>query len=312
MDALPIKEEINLEYKSKVDGVMHACGHDGHTAALLGTAMILNELKDKLKGNVKLIFQPAEEGDGGAKIMIEEGVLENPKVDAAFACHLWGEVKEGCIKLKNGPIMASSDDFKFKILGKGGHGATPHLCIDPINIAIQVISNIQIFVNRKINPLEPVVLSFCSIHGGEGINSIPDEVEVTGTIRTFDNDTRDFIIKAFEDILRTVTESQGAKYIFQCESFAPPVINDYHMTELVKMSACQILGKDKVLEAKEPDMGAEDFAFFSNSVPSALFFVGIMKEKKIIHHNGNFAWNDENLLTACQCLSQIVVNFLNS
>ncbi len=312
MDALPISEDVPIEFKSKIDGIMHACGHDGHTAALLGTAMILNDLKDKLHGNIKFVFQPAEEGEGGAKLMIDEGILENPKVDAAFACHLWGDVLEGHIEIKQGAIMASSDDFKFKVLGKGGHGSTPHLCIDPINIAIQVITNIQMFISRRVNPIKPVVVSFCSIHGGRGINSIPDEVEVMGTIRTFDNKTRDFSINAIKSILKSVTESEGAGYEFNYISFAPPVINDYFMTDMVIKSATEILGEDKILNKLEPNMGAEDFAFFSNSIPSALFLVGIMKEKEIIAHSSNFNWDDKNLKTSAKCLAQVAVNFLES
>lgn len=312
MDALPIQEEVEVDYKSRIPGVMHACGHDGHTAALLGTAMILSKLKDYLHGNVKFLFQPAEEGAGGAKPMIEEGVLENPTVDAAFACHVSGDIPEGHILVKKGPHMASCDDFTIKIIGKGGHGASPHLCIDPINIAMKVMSNIQTFFDRKINPINPYVISFCSINGGKGFNIIPDEVVIKGTLRTLDNKLRMWILEKIEEITASVTKSHDANYSFSYLSFAPPLINDEKMTSLVIDASSKVLGGDKILEGNKPDMGSEDFAFFSNHVPSSMFLVGIKKDKEIIAHNSKFQWDDINLLTAVKCLSQVAIDYLNN
>lgn len=311
MDALPIDEKANVKYKSKIPNVMHACGHDGHTAALLGTAMVLKDLKEYISGNVKFLFQPAEEGAGGAKPMIQEGVLDNPKVDAAFALHVDGAVPEGHIKVKNGPFMASSDDFTIKILGKGGHGASPHLCIDPIDIAIKVVDNIKNFLYRKIDPLNPYVLSFCSINGGSSFNIIPDEVIVTGTLRTLDKSLRDKILDSMEIIIKDVTRIYDAKYSFSNKNFAPPLINDVNATSIVIQSASKILGQDKVLKEAKPSMGSEDFAFFANHVPSSMFLVGIKKDEEIIAHNPYFVWDDKNLLTAVSCLSQITIDFLN-
>lgn len=311
MDALPINEEVDIEYKSKKLGVMHACGHDGHVAALLGAAMVLNELKDKLHGNIKLVFQPAEEGDGGAKLMIDEGVLNNPKVDVAVGCHLWGSISEGHVMLKKGPVMASCDDFTFKVIGKGGHGATPELCIDPIDIGIHVMSNIRDFINRRVSSFDPVVLSFGAVNGGSSFNCIPDEITVKGTLRTFNKDTRDFIVSSMENILKAITESQGASYNIKFDTFAPTVINDEKMTELAIESISAVVGENKIINAKNPFTGSEDFAFFTNEVPSVFFFVGLMKDKEIIHHNSHFQWDDINLLTACRCLCQIVVDFLD-
>lgn len=308
MDALPVNEEVDIEYKSKNEGIMHACGHDGHTAALLGTAMILNNLKDRLHGNVKLIFQPAEEGDGGARLMIEEGVLDNPKVDAAIACHLWGSVPEGHVVIKSGSVMASCDDFTFKIIGKGGHGSTPELCIDPIDICMNAI---RTFVSRRVSALDPVVLSFGAINGGSSFNCIPDEVTVLGTLRTFNNDTRDFVINSMENILKSITESQGAKYSIEINRFAPVVVNDEGMTKMAMKSFEKVIGENKIIKAKQPYKGSEDFAFFTSEVPSVFFFPSIMKNEEVIHHNSHFQWDDINLLTACRCLSQIAVDFLN-
>lgn len=311
MDALPIDEKADVEYKSKIPNVMHACGHDGHTAALLGTAMVLNDLKDYINGNVVFLFQPAEEGDGGANPMIQEGVLEKPKVDAAFALHVDGNVPEGYIKIKNGPFMASSDDFTIKIIGKGGHGASPHLCVDPINIAMKVMDNIKSFLDRKTDPLNPHVISFCSINGGSSFNSIPDEVVITGTLRTFDNNLRDNILESMDKIIRDITKTYGASYSLSNISFAPPLINDTDMTTIVEKSALKVLGEGKVLKETRPSMGAEDFAFFANHVPSSMFLVGIKKDREIIAHNPYFAWDDKNLLTAVLCLSQVAIDFLN-
>ncbi|AOT71488.1 M20 metallopeptidase family protein [Geosporobacter ferrireducens] len=312
MDALVLQEEANVPYKSRIPGRMHACGHDGHTAGLLGAAMILNELKDELKGNIKLVFQPAEENDGGAKPMIEEGILENPTVDAAFGCHLWGGTQEGHIHVKHGAVMAAPDKFTFRIIGKGGHGAMPHLAVDSISIAVQAINNMQTIVSRRINPLTPVVISFCSIHGGESHNILPNEVEVVGTVRIFDEDLRQWIPKAMEEILEGVTKSQGANYTFEYIERFPPLINDYQMTDLVSKAVGKIVGDERVSEAPEPNMGGEDFAYFCQKVPASFFFVGISKDLKnpVCHHHPEFQWDDKNLLTVAQSMAQVAVDFL--
>lgn len=313
IDALPINEEAEVPYKSKIPGCMHACGHDGHTAGLLGAAMILNELKDHIHGNVKLVFQPAEEDDGGAKPMIDEGILENPKVDAAFACHLWGSIKSGDIHIKYGPMMAAPDKFLFKVIGKGGHAAMPHACVDPVMIAVQAINNMQSIVSRRINPVEPAVVSFCTIHGGNGHNVIPNEVEVTGTIRTFDNEVRKWIPNAMEEILKGITVSQGATYEFELVEHFPPLINDTKMTDMLKSTVEKIVGKDHVYEDQVPNMGGEDFSFFAQAVPSAFFFVGIADDEKkpVFHHHPKFQWDDKNLLVSSQSLAQIAIDFLS-
>lgn len=312
MDALAIQEEANVPYKSRIPGKMHACGHDGHTAGLLGAAMILNEIKDELHGNVKLIFQPAEEDDGGAKPMIQEGVLENPHVDAAFGCHVWGSLKEGDIQVKHGPLMASPDKFIFKVKGRGGHAAMPHKLIDPISIVAQVISTMQTIVSRRVDPLESAVISFGSIHGGENHNVIPNEVVVTGTIRTFDQDIRKWIPKTMENILKGVTQACDASYEYQFIEHFPPLINDKNMTDLVKQSVAKIVGEDHVFEADQPSMGGEDFAFFAEAVPASFFLVGIApdEDKPVVHHHPQFAWDDKNLLIVAQTMATVAIDFL--
>ena len=314
MDALPMQEEADVPYKSKNDGVMHACGHDGHSASLLGVAMVLSKLRDQLKGILKFVFQPDEEYGDGAKSMIEGGILENPHVDAAFGLHLWGDFKEGDIKVKPGPAMAAPDKFIFKILGKGGHGSTPHLCVDPITITAQVINNMQSIISRRKSTFDPAVISFASIKAESEYNTIPEYVEVIGTIRTFDPDLRLWIINSMENVIKGITESQGAGYEFKIdEDYAlPAVVNDYDLTELLKNSAIKILGKDKVEELREPLMAAEDFAYFSQSVKSSFFFVGISPDgSEISHHNPNFKWNDKVLYESVCVMAQAAMDFLS-
>lgn len=312
MDALKIQEQADVEYKSKIDGMMHACGHDGHVEGLLGAAMILNELKDNLHGNVKLVFQPAEERDGGALPMIEEGVLENPKVDAAFAAHLWGYLNEGEVHLKEGPMMASPDIFNIKVIGKGGHGAVPQESIDPIVITCQIVNSLQTIVSRKINPLDPVVITCGRIQGGDCHNVIPNEVELEGTIRTFNEETRNWVPKVMEDLIRGITTSQGAAYEFKYEPKYPALINDKYMTSFAKESLKKVVGEENVFDLKEPNMGGEDFAYFAQKVPSAFIFVGIANNKSepVIHHNPYFKWDSKNVGILAQSLSQIAIDYL--
>lgn len=312
MDALKIQEQADVEYKSKIDGMMHACGHDGHVAGLLGAAMILNELKDNLHGNVKLVFQPAEERDGGALPMIEEGVLENPKVDAAFAAHLWGYLNEGEVHLKEGAMMASPDIFNIKVIGKGGHGAVPQESIDPIVITCQIVNSLQTIVSRKINPLDPVVITCGRIQGGDCHNVIPNEVELEGTIRTFNEETRNWVPKVMEDLIRGITTSQGAAYEFKYEPKYPALINDKYMTSFAKESLKKVVGEENVFDLKEPNMGGEDFAYFAQKVPSAFIFVGIANNKSepVIHHNPYFKWDSKNVGILAQSLSQIAIDYL--
>lgn len=312
MDALPIQEETQLEYTSQIEGKMHACGHDGHTAGLLGAAMILSELKDQLHGNIKFLFQPAEETDGGALPMIEEGVLENPKVDAAFGCHLWGGTEEGKVNIKYGPMMAAPDTFSFRLIGKGGHGAMPHLTVDPIVACSQVISSIQTIVSRNINPLLPAVISFGSINGGDAFNVIPNEVRVSGTIRSFDGEVRKFIPTAIENILKAQKISSNCDYEFTYVEKYPPLINDSLMTDFAKNSISKIVGDQNVSELELPNMGGEDFAYFTTKVPSCFFFVGISKDinNPVLHHHPSFQWDDKNLKIVSSSLAQIAIDFL--
>jgi amidohydrolase len=310
MDALAIDEAADIPFKSKNPGVMHACGHDGQTAGLLMAGMVLSELKNKLPGTIKLLFQPAEETVGGAERMIAAGVMENPKVDAAFGCHLWGQAEEGTVLVKSGPFMASPDEFYIKLSGAGGHGAMPHLTADPALMAAQAIIQFQSIISRRKNPLEPAALSVCVVRGGSTFNVIPESMEMLGTIRTFNKELRDFIPQEMEKVLKAVTLMSGGNYNFKVSRLFPPLINDAYAADFVRKAAEKTLGKEFVIEA-EPSMGGDDFAYFAEKAPSSYFFVGIApKGSRVVHHSPYFQWDDRILRISSACLCQTAVDFL--
>lgn len=314
MDALPIQEAAPVDYRSEIPGRMHACGHDGHTAGLLGVAMILQELRDEISGNIKLLFQPAEEDTGGALPMIEAGVMADPPVDAAFGCHLWGSLPAGYVEFKKGALMASPDSFEITLTGRGGHAAMPHRAIDPVIMAAQVIEQTQTVISRRLDPLLPAVISITMIHGGKAHNVIPDEVTLAGTIRTFDPAVRDWIPQVFEEIIRGVTQSHGGSYTFRVDRRYPPLINDEDMTDLAAAAAGRILGALQVRWAERPTMGGEDFAYFAEAVPGCFWFVGIAPgdDVTVNHHQPLFQWSDQNLLPLMQTLAQTALDFLSA
>lgn len=312
MDALPIQENVDIPFKSIVDKVMHACGHDGHTAGLLGAAMVLQDIRDTFSGTVKLMFQPAEETEGGARQMIEEGILENPKVDAGFGLHLYGGAMEGTVAVKSGALYGAPDEFEITIKGVGGHAAEPEKAVDPINTAVQFMANAQNILTRKINPMHPAVISFCSVHAGEGLNVIPEEMYIGGTIRTLNPDTRKRIPELLEQYLADICHANGATYEFKYYPSYPPLINDETMTAFAQKSITKIVGATNILELTEANLGAEDFSYISEAVPSSYYLVGIRQAGKPepIFHHPSFAWNDEVLAIGTATLSQIAYDFL--
>jgi len=314
MDALEMTEEADVEYKSRIPGRMHACGHDGHVAGLLLAAMVLNELRGELTGNVKLMFQPAEETVGGALPMIQAGILENPKVDAAFGCHLWGSAEEGKVWVKSGPTMAAPDEFRIKVIGTGGHGALPHISIDPIVLAGEVVCALQTVVARRINPLDQAVITVGIIQGGTAFNIIPESVTIGGTIRTFDPETRDKIPKLMENLVAGITRGQGGDYELDVNRRYPALINDPAMTALAKASLAEIAGSENVEDMKEANMGGEDFSYLLKEVPGSFFFVGISKDMQnpAMHHNPRFAWDEKALKVSAGGFCRIAFDYLAS
>ncbi len=313
IDALPIQEENNVVYRSKNDGVMHACGHDAHITSVLGTAMILSEMKDDLRGNVKFIFQPAEEIFGGAKIMVENGVLDlYIKVDAVVGMHVWPGLEVGKIGVRSGAMMASADRFEITIRSSGGHGAMPHLTSDSIVSSAQIINSLQTIASRSIDPLKPVVVSVCRIEGGQAFNIIPKEVKMEGTVRTLDDDVTVKVIKRINDIISGVEKAMEVKCQLNYTNGCPPLINDSDIVKLIERAGTDILGSDNVIEI-EPTMGGEDFTYYTRKVPGAMFFLGTKNEKLGLIspvHRPTFDIDPDALVIGTSMLVKIALMFL--
>ncbi len=309
IDALSMTEETGLEFASTHPGVMHACGHDGHMAMVLGAVTVLNKLKDQLKGNVKFIFQPAEEGPGGAKPMIEEGVMEDPHVDYAVGCHVWPLLSEGKIGVKSGPLMASMDRFDVKIKGRGGHGAMPHLCIDSLEIATQVVSALQRLISRESNPLVPNLLTVGQFNAGTAFNVIPDEAVFCGTTRTFDKDVWNAWPETFERVLKGICKARGAEYELMYQTGYPPLLNDAEMANKIKNIASQVVGRENIVEP-EPTMGGEDMAFFLEKAKGCFFFLGSGNDSGIPVHNSKFTFNEKILADGVEVFIRAALSLL--
>ena len=298
IDALPITEENDVEYKSQHDGIMHACGHDVHTTCLLGAVKILNDLKDEWRGTVKFIFQPGEEKNpGGASLMIKDGVLENPKPEAIVAMHVHPGLGTGKLSFRKGLSMASADEIYITVKGKGGHAAAPHLTADTVLITSQIIVSLQQVISRNNNPFTPSVLSICSIKGGNTTNVIPSEVKLMGTFRTMDENWRYKAHELIEKQVIQIAEAMGATAEIKIDVGYPAVYNDAHTTENAVVLAKEYFGDDKI-EETELRMGAEDFGFYAQKLPACFFRLGVRNEEQGIVHNVHTAkFNiDENAL----------------
>lgn len=275
IDALPILEQTGLPFASKNSGKMHACGHDAHASMLYGASLILNDLKSELNGCVKLIFQPAEEKNpGGASVLIKDGVLSNPKVEAIFGQHIIAGKPAGSLGFYPGVMMASQDELYITIYGKQAHGAKPHLAIDPIVIASQVILALQTIVSRNTSPYDPIVITIGKIEGMGATNIIPGEVKLAGTIRTLNESLRKKSLKLIDRTLKGITTAAGARYKFDISPGYPELINDVHQTQFAESSAIEFVGKKNTFEA-ERLMGAEDFAFYLKKIPGTFYRIGV-------------------------------------
>jgi amidohydrolase len=297
MDALPIQEDNDVPYRSRHENVMHACGHDGHTAIALGTAALLHQSRERLRGTVKFIFQPAEERPGGAKPMIAEGVLRDPDVEAMVGLHLWNNLPLGTVGVKAGPSMATSDEFRLNILGKGGHGAIPHQTIDAIAVGAQVVTALQTIVSRNVNPLESAVISLGRFHAGEAFNVIPARAELWGTVRSFDPRLAEWLPKRIEQVVSGICQAHGATYHLDYRRLYPAVHNDAAIAAIVRDSAIDVLG-DAANVVPEMTMGGEDMSFFLEKVPGCYFFLGSANAAAGLdypHHHPRFDFDETAL-----------------
>ncbi|UOF89299.1 M20 family metallopeptidase [Fodinisporobacter ferrooxydans] len=296
MDALPIYEENTFEFISRTPGVMHACGHDGHTAMLLGTAKILCGMKEQIKGEIRFLFQHAEEQHpGGAEEMVQAGVMEG--VDLVIGAHLMSTLEIGKIGIAYGPMMAARDIFSITIKGSGGHGANPHETIDPIVIASQVVGNLQQIVSRNTDPLKNLVISITSIHGGNNFNVIPSTVELRGSVRCFDVDLRESIPNKMEQIIRGITKAHGASYELNYEFGYRPVVNDLEITHVVEETVREVFGEESLI-VLGPNMGSEDFSAFQQKAPGTYFNIGARNPDKgsdFPHHHPRFTVDEDAL-----------------
>lgn len=316
MDALPIQEQItptNHDYASRNPGVMHACGHDAHTAMLLAVARVLSGRRDRLAGNVKFVFQPAEEGPGGAAPMIAEGVLEDPGVDIALGFHVWNNQPVGTIGVVEGPCMACTDQFRLVISGKGGHGAMPHLSVDAIAVAAQVISALQLLVSRETSPIDSAVLTLGTIQGGYRHNVIADQVVITGTVRTFTGQLAVRLPRRIREVVAGITRALGADFELDYQRDYPATVNDPAVCALVREAAAKVVGPEQVIVA-EPSMGGEDMAYFLQAVPGCYFFVGSANPEKGLtnpHHHPGFDFDEAAMPLGVAVLVEAVERYLS-
>jgi len=309
MDALPITEETGLAFASTHPGAMHACGHDANMSMALGAAAVLTQLKSRFKGNVKFIFQPAEEGPGGAKPMIAAGVMENPTVDYAIGCHLWAERAEGCIGVRTGAFMAAMSRFDLKIIGKGGHGAQPHLCVDALEVGTQVVAALQRIVSRHTNPIEPAVVTVGTFHAGTAFNITPAEAVLSGTTRTFNEETWKSWEARIDKVVNGVCASMGAGYELTFTPGYPPTVNDAHMADVVRRCAAQVVGEERVVEP-ELTMGGEDMSFFMKRAPGCYYCIGVGREGAAPLHNSKFDFNEELMLLGVETHCRVALDLL--
>ena len=308
MDALPIHEETGLPFASESDGKMHACGHDGHTSMLVGAAHALCGMRDRLNGTVKLVFQPAEEREGGGRVMVEEGVAEG--IDSIFALHLWPGLPFGTAATKGGPIMAAADAFEMEVRGSGGHGAMPHLTADTIAITAQIVTALQTLVSREVDPVEPAVLTIGQVSSGQAFNIIPETAFLGGTVRTLNADLRRRMPERIEELARSVARGMRGDIDLDYEFSYPVTNNDHEAARRALGVIGDLFGEDHTLELPNPAMGGEDFSFFLEKVPGAFVWLGVGEDVSGLH-TPRFAFDEEILPRGAALLTALALDSLS-
>lgn len=311
MDALPITETSDAEYASQNPGVMHACGHDGHTAMGLTVAKIMAKYQQNLAGTLKFLFQPAEEGLGGALAVMADGALNNPRPDVALAMHLWNEIPMGQIRVVAGPAMAASSVFTLTVKGKGGHGAAPHKSVDPILAAAQIVVAMQSIVSRNIDPLDSVVVSIGQLESGTTFNVIPEEAVLKGTVRSYDNELHHLVYR------RILEMAQNMAAAFRCEAsmetiaIVPAVTNAPEPTAVVRKAAAQVVGETNVVEGRT--MGAEDMGFILEEIPGCYFFIGSRNDERGLnypHHHPRFDFDERAMVNGVTAMTMAAAHYV--
>ncbi len=308
IDALPIAEQSDIPYRSQNHGVMHACGHDGHTANLLGAAWVLSQLRDELPGSVACIFQPAEENGGGGRQLLASGFLADLPIQAFFALHAWPYIPMGTIGIRYGAMMSAIDDFKIIVHGKAGHAAHPLAAIDPVWISGQIINAVQSLVTRERHGADPAVITIATIHGGTADNVIPAQVEMTGTIRTINNETRERMVRRFVEVVESVTKTFGGSAEVEIEKGYPALFNTEPLVNLVAKVGEEVVGKENVVEIHEPSMGGEDFAYYLQKYSGAMFRLGVGPNPPL--HSDYFNFDDEALVIGISTMAGVATRFL--
>ena len=315
MDALPIDEENDVEYRSTVEGQMHACGHDGHTAILLSVARLLHARRDEIPGTIVFCFQPAEEGRGGARRMIEDGVLEDPSVDAAIGLHLISMIPTGMATAVDGPTLSAANGFRVTIQGRGGHGAIPHTTIDALLIAAEVVTTLQTLVAREVNPQHPAVVSVGTLHAGTtAANIIADTATLSGTVRWFDDEAGDLLAQRVPELIKGIAASMRGSAKVEYSSGARTTVNDPAVAALVRDALAEVIGPENVLTGPRV-MASEDFSEFTHRVPSTFFFVGCGDEstgKDAAHHHPRFDIDERSLPLGAEMLSLAAPRWLEA
>ncbi len=312
MDALPIQEENDIPYRSQHDGIMHACGHDGHTAIALGAAYYLSQHRDDFAGTVKIIFQPAEEGLGGAEPMIEAGVLANPDVDAIVGLHLWNVLPLGTVGVRPGPLMAAVECFECTIQGRGGHGAIPQQTVDAVVVAAQVVNALQTIVARNVNPIDSAVVTVGELHAGTAHNVIADSAQLTGTVRYFNPIYQGYFGQRMEAVIKGICEAHGATYRLKYWELYPPVVNDPAIADLVRSVAESVVESPLGVVPECQTMGGEDMSFFLQAVPGCYFFLGSANADRGLaypHHHPRFNFDETALGMGIEIFVRCVEKF---